>query len=44
MELCAYTGCLHDRSLPDTLAILRELGLTGAEINAGGSSQRRTAD
>lgn len=36
MELGAYTACLHDRSLPDTLTILRELGLTSAEINAGG--------
>ena len=36
MKLGAYTACLHDRSLPDALAILRELGLTSAEINAGG--------
>jgi sugar phosphate isomerase/epimerase len=36
MKLGAYTACLHDRPLPETLKILAELGLTGAEINAGG--------
>src|SRR6266496_861968 len=36
MKLGAYTACLHDRSLPEALKILRELGLTSAEINAGG--------
>src|SRR6266702_114383 len=36
MRLGAYTACLHDRSLPETLKILQELGLTSAEINAGG--------
>jgi sugar phosphate isomerase/epimerase len=36
MKLGAYTACLHDRSLPDTLAVLRDLGLDSAEINAGG--------
>jgi len=36
MKLGAYTACLHDRSLSETLKILKELGLTGAEINAGG--------
>jgi len=36
MKLGAYTACLHDRSLDETLKILGELGLTGAEINAGG--------
>ncbi|MGA5298835.1 sugar phosphate isomerase/epimerase family protein [Nucisporomicrobium flavum] len=36
MRLGAYTACLHDRSLDETLKILGELGLTGAEINAGG--------
>src|SRR5262249_33672659 len=36
MKLGAYTACLHDRSLPETLKILRELGLTSAEINAVG--------
>jgi sugar phosphate isomerase/epimerase len=36
MKLGAYTACLHDRSLDDTLKILGELGLTSAEINAGG--------
>jgi sugar phosphate isomerase/epimerase len=36
MKLGAYTACLHDRPLPETLKILQELGLTSAEINAGG--------
>ena len=36
MKLGAYTACLHDRPLPEALKILGELGLTGAEINAGG--------
>ena len=36
MRLGAYTACLHDRPLPDALKLLSELGLTSAEINAGG--------
>jgi sugar phosphate isomerase/epimerase len=36
MRLGAYTACLHDRPLPETLKILQEMGLTSAEINAGG--------
>ena len=36
MKLGAYTACLHDRSLTDALAVLRDLGLDGAEINSGG--------
>jgi sugar phosphate isomerase/epimerase len=36
MKLGAYTACLHDRPLAETLKILGELGLTGAEINSGG--------
>ena len=36
MKLGAYTACLHDKSLEQALEILRELGLTSAEINAGG--------
>jgi sugar phosphate isomerase/epimerase len=36
MKLGAYTACLHDRPLDETLKILGEMGLTGAEINAGG--------
>jgi sugar phosphate isomerase/epimerase len=36
MKLGAYTACLHDRPLPETLKILGELGLTSAEINSGG--------
>jgi sugar phosphate isomerase/epimerase len=36
VKLGAYTACLHDRSLPEALRILRELGLDGAEVNSGG--------
>ena len=36
MRLGAYTACLHDRGLDETLKILGELGLTSAEINTGG--------
>jgi sugar phosphate isomerase/epimerase len=36
MKLGAYTACLHDRSLDETLKILGELGLESAEINTGG--------
>jgi sugar phosphate isomerase/epimerase len=36
MKLGAYTACLHDRSLADTLKILGRLGLIGAQINVGG--------
>ena len=36
MRLGAYTACLHDRPLDETLQILAELGLTSAEINTGG--------
>ena len=36
MKFGAYTACLHDRSLDETLKILGELGLASAEINAGG--------
>jgi sugar phosphate isomerase/epimerase len=36
VKLGAYTAVLHDRSIPDTLRILRELGLDSAEINSGG--------
>lgn len=32
----AYTACLHDRSLPEALEVLASVGLTGAEVNAGG--------
>ncbi len=36
MKLGAYTACLHDKTLEEALEILRDLGLTSAEINAGG--------
>lgn len=36
MKLGAYTACLHDRPLPETLKILADMGLNSAEINAGG--------
>lgn len=36
MKLGVYTAILHDRDLPAALAVIRELGLDGAEVNAGG--------
>jgi sugar phosphate isomerase/epimerase len=36
MRLGAYTAILHDRSIDDTLAVLKDLGLESAEINSGG--------
>jgi sugar phosphate isomerase/epimerase len=36
MRLGAYTACLHDKPLPEALAILARLGLDSAEINSGG--------
>ena len=36
MKLGVYTAILHDRPLPEALRIISSLGLTGAEINAGG--------
>lgn len=36
MKLGAYTACLHDRPLPDALAVLQQFGLDSAEINSGG--------
>jgi sugar phosphate isomerase/epimerase len=36
MKLGAYTACLHDLPLTETLTILRNLGLDSAEINSGG--------
>ena len=32
----AYTACLQDRSLPEALDVLKDTGLTGAEVNVGG--------
>jgi sugar phosphate isomerase/epimerase len=36
MKLGAYTAVLHDKPLPEALQVLRDLGLTSAEINSGG--------
>ena len=36
MKLGAYTACLHDRPLPEALAVLADLGLDSAEVNSGG--------
>lgn len=36
MKFGAYTAVLHDRPLPEALAMLRGLGLDSAEINSGG--------
>jgi len=36
MRLGLYNAILHDRSLPDALKVIGDLGLTGIEINTGG--------
>ena len=36
MKLGIYTAVLHDRPLRESLDVIASLGLTGAEINAGG--------
>ena len=36
MLLGVYTAVLHDRPLPEALAVIASLGLDAAEINAGG--------
>jgi sugar phosphate isomerase/epimerase len=36
MKLGAYTACLHDKSLEETLQILKEMGLSSIEPNVGG--------
>lgn len=36
MKLGVYNAILHDRTLPEALAVVSELGLTGIEINSGG--------
>ena len=36
MKLGVYNAILHDRSLPEALKVIAELGLTGIEINTGG--------
>jgi sugar phosphate isomerase/epimerase len=36
MRLGAYTAVLHDRPIAEALSLLADLGLAGAEINAGG--------
>jgi len=36
MKLGAYTACLHDKTLSETLDVLAGLGLESAEVNSGG--------
>ncbi|GAA4727926.1 sugar phosphate isomerase/epimerase family protein [Phytohabitans rumicis] len=36
MKLGAYTACLHDKPLPEALAVLAGFGLDSAEVNSGG--------
>ena len=36
MKLGVYNAILHDRPLPEALAVIADLGLTGIEINTGG--------
>ena len=36
MKLGVYTAVLHDKPLPEALRIIKDLGLSSAEINSGG--------
>ncbi|KRD06747.1 sugar phosphate isomerase [Mycobacterium sp. Root265] len=36
MKLGLYNAILHDRSLPEAIAVIADLGLTGIELNTGG--------
>lgn len=36
MRLGVYNAILHDRSLPEALQVISDLGLTGIELNTGG--------
>lgn len=36
MKLGIYNAILHDRSLPEAIEVVAELGLTGLELNTGG--------
>lgn len=36
MKLGVYNAILHDRSLPEAIQVISDLGLTGIEINTGG--------
>lgn len=36
MKIGAYTAALHDKPIAEALALLADMGLDGAEINAGG--------
>ena len=36
MRLGVYNAVLHDRSLPEAVRVIADLGLTGIEINSGG--------
>jgi sugar phosphate isomerase/epimerase len=36
MKLGLYNAILHDRPLPDAIAVIADLGLTGIELNTGG--------
>jgi sugar phosphate isomerase/epimerase len=36
MRLGVYNAILHDRPLADAIEVVRDLGLTGIEINSGG--------
>ena len=36
MKLGVYNAILHDRSLPEALEVIADLGLAGIEINSGG--------
>jgi sugar phosphate isomerase/epimerase len=44
MRLGLYGAILHDRSLPDAIQVVANVGLTGLEINTGGFLPAVAAD
>lgn len=36
MRLGVYNAILHDRTLPEAIKVVNDLGLTGIELNSGG--------
>ncbi|MGW7824745.1 sugar phosphate isomerase/epimerase family protein [Streptomyces puniciscabiei] len=36
MKLGVYTACLHDKTFPEALRLVAELGMKSVEVNAGG--------
>ena len=43
MKFGLYNAILHDRSLPEALKVIGGLGLSGIELNSGGSCRPSTS-